>query len=159
MSDQLDKTVRIVRGSKVGVDERGRTVWLDPVKDVELELVSTAMLKRVLDSGDEVAKQQIRETAAGKDGLLAHDPEKDRFEIIDDDELQELLASAPQGMDAIKAADVISPAAENQVDAEDELSLVSTQMLRQLLDPAADLPDGTDDLPSGGGDFDPYNSG
>ena len=159
MSDELDKTVRIVHGSKVGVDDRGRTVWLDPVKDVELELVSTAMLKRVLESDDEMAKQQIRETAEGKDGVLAHDPEKDMFEIIDDDELQELLASVPQGMDAIKTADVATTAKEDPVDADDELSLVSTQMLRQLLDPAVELPSGADNPASDDGGFDPYNSG
>jgi len=39
MSDERDKIVRIVRGSKVGIDDRGRILWLDPVKEVELERV------------------------------------------------------------------------------------------------------------------------
>ena len=160
MSDDLKKTVRIVRGSKVGVDDRGRSVWVGPVEEVELELVSTAMLKRVLESDDEAKKAQIRETADSKDGVLAHDPEKDMFQIIDDTDLQAILAAEPQGMDAIKAADVTLEPLSSQADTDDEeLSLVSTQALRRMLGSDAASDDDADEDAAGGAGFDPYNSG
>ena len=159
MADELKQTVRIVRGSKVGVDDRGRSVWVGPVEETELELVSTAMLKRVLESDDEAKKQKIRETATGKDGVLAHDPEKDMFEIIDDTDLKEILASEPKGMDAIKAADVTLEPLASRADTDDEeLSLVSTQALRRMLD-SDDKPGDEDSTSVPDTGFDPYNSG
>lgn len=160
MSDDLKQTVRIVRGSKVGLDDRGRSVWVGPVEEVEMDLVSTTMLKRVLASDDEARKRQIREAASDKDGVLAHDPEKDMFQIIDDTDLKEILASEPKGMDAIKAADVTLEPLLERADTEDEaLSLVSTQALRRMLDgeDAAADDAGADEPPDTG--FDPYNSG
>ena len=160
MSDELKKTVRIVRGSKVGVDDRGRSVWVGPVEEVELDLVSTTMLKRVLDSDNEARKQQLRETSEGKDGVLAHDPDKDMFQIIDDTDLQEILANEPTGMDAIKAADVTLEPLASRADTDDEeLSLVSTQALRRLLNDDDDGTDDADEIDPGGKGFDPYNSG
>ena len=158
MSDKLTKTVRILRRSKVTTDERGHTVWTDPVEEAELELVSTTMLKRVLDSGDLEKRKQLEETASGDDGVLAHDPEKDRFEIIDDADLKEILASEPKGMDAIKAADIVYEPPNNDDDGDEEaLSLVSTQALRLMLNPGDSATD-DDDVTADSG-FDPYNSG
>ena len=152
--------MRIVRGSKVGIDDRGRSVWVGPVEEVELDLVSTTMLKRVLDSDNEARKQQLRDTAEGKDGVLAHDPDKDMFQIIDDTDLKEILASEPTGMDAIKAADVTLEPLASRADTEDEeLSLVSTQALRHMLNKGDDGAEEADDDDPGGHSFDPYNSG
>lgn len=160
MSDELKQTVRIVRGSKVGVDERGRSVWVGPVEEAELELVSTAMLKRVLESDDEATKRQIRDTPIDKDGVLAHDPEKDLFQIIDDADLKEILASEPKGMEAIKAADVtIEPLASRADTQDEELSLVSTQALRRMLSTDDESSDVADDSNPDDTGFDPYNTG
>jgi hypothetical protein len=160
VSDKYKQTVRIVRRPKVRVDDRGRNVWAEPIEEAELDLVSTAMLKRVLSSEDEVKKQQIRDAAVGKDGVLAHDPEKDRFEIIDDADLEAALQAASKGMDAIKAADVqLVPLSSRADNADEELSLVSTQALRRILDPgSADTKDAAKIEPDDSG-FDPYNSG
>jgi hypothetical protein len=133
MADDLKQTVRILRRAKVATDDRGRTVWVDPIETAELELVSTSMLKRVLSSDDEDRKRKIKEVADGKDGVLAHDVENDSFEIIDDADLQAILDSVPQGMDAVKAADVIYTPLHDRADSDDELSLVSTQALRRIL--------------------------
>ena len=91
--------------------------------------------------------------------MLAHDPERDRFEIIDDADLKEILASEPKGMDAIKAAEANLEPLASQADIEDEeLSLVSTQALRRMLDPDADATSAEDEAADDAG-FDPYNSG
>ena len=107
MADEYTQTVRIARPSKVRTDERGRTVWSDPVEDVELELVTTQMLKNVLESNENVSVQQIRESAAdNKEGLLAHDPKSGRFKIVSDDELEAALRAASEPSDSALPADV-----------------------------------------------------
>ena len=57
MSDDFKQTVRIVRELKIATDERGHSVWAEPVETVDdnaekLSLVSTQMLRRIL-AGDE----------------------------------------------------------------------------------------------------------
>ena len=158
MPDDLKQTVRIVRKPKVATDERGHTVWADPVETVELDLVSTTMLKNLLDADDDTTRQRIEKAAEGKDGVLAHDAERDRFEIIDDDDLQAALDSAASAQEPVRPADVVlEPLADSIDDDEEELSLVSTQMLRKML--AGDEPDDNPDSGDEPGDgFDPYNS-
>lgn len=158
MADDLKRTVRIVRRSKVSTDEHGRSVWIDPVESAELELVSTTMLKRVLDSNDEQKKQQIREAAGGKDGLLAHDPDRDQFQIIDDDDLAAALKAQAEAEPETRPADVtLEPVSESSNDEAEELSLVSTQMLRQII--GVDADDDDESTEPGDSGFDPYNSG
>ncbi len=145
MVERLKQTVRIIRR--------------DVPDPAELELVSTQMLTRLLEENDEQQKQALREVASGADGLLAHDAENNRFEIIEDDDLQAALNSA-QGSDLLKrTADVVLEADLPDEDAE-ELSLVSTMMLKQFLSEDG-IEMSTDDGPSidEGGGFDPYNSG
>ena len=161
MSDELKQTVRIVRKPKVALDEHGHSVWTEPVEAVELDLVSTTMLKKILDSDDRKARQRIEEAAQGKDGVLAHDTQNNQFEIIDDDDLQAALDSASNTPDQTRPADVVLAPLSEQVNEDDEeLSLVSTQMLRKIL--ASDDPDtyvDPGDSEDEGGGFDPYNSG
>lgn len=140
MDDKLDKTQRILRSSKVTTDDRGRTVWVDPIETAKLELVSTQMLKQLVESGNDATNDQLRKIAEGKDGLLARDIDNGEFEIISDEELQKIL----DGTDAeTEAAGKPQFMEEPQVEAapdEAELELVSTQMLRVVLDPdAADI--------------------
>ncbi len=163
MTEELKNTVRIIRKSKVATDDRGRSVWVDPVESSELELVSTMMLETLLQEDDEATRQQLLDVADLDDGLLAHDPEKDAFEIVSDDDLQAALAAASDTPAPTRSSDVVYEI-EEPVDDIEELSLVSTQMLKAMLDPA-DVPGGTliedDDEPPkpAGGGFDPYNSG
>ena len=158
MSDELFKTVRIVRRSKVATDERGHSVWVDPVDSAELELVTTTMLTRMLESDDEERNRRLAEAAQGKDGLLAHDRDNDSFEIIDDADLQAAIDASAGDAPATRSADVTYEVVAEREDVDEELSLVSTLALRRMLrgeDSEAD-----DDLPADeGGGFDPYNSG
>ena len=162
MSDEFKQTVRIVRKPKVALDEHGHSVWTEPVETVQLDLVSTTMLRKILDSQDQEARQRIEEAAQGKDGVLAHDTQSNQFEIIDDDDLQAALDSAASAPDQAKPADVVlDPLSERVNEDEEELSLVSTQMLRRILasdDPEANVDPGDEDVDDSGG-FDPYNSG
>ncbi len=165
MTEELKNTVRIIRRAKVATDDRGRSVWVDPVESAELELVSTMMLETMLSGDDlEATRKQLLDVASTSDGLLAHDPEKDAFEIVSDDDLQAALAAAADSPvpAPTRNADVVYEI-DQTVDDLEELSLVSTQMLKAMLDPAA-VPGGTlldddealnEEISSG---FDPYNS-
>ena len=158
MSDDIDKTIKIQRHAKVGTDSRGRTVWTKPVEDAELELVSTVMLERILDSDDEAEKQRVRALADGEDGVLARDTSNDQFEIISDDEVRAALEAATGDASTSRRADVVLEPAKKSADVE-ELSLVTTQVLRKMIDPAADeLPDGADVDDDAGG-YNPYDHG
>jgi len=134
MSSDFKQTVRIVRN---GSDE-----------PTELELVSTVMLERILKSDDSHRKDELREAAKGCDGVLAHNADSDRFEIIDDYEL-------PQDI-------VLEPVAGSNDDGKNDFSLVSTQMLQRMLSKDDDQkgqvatePERKVVLDQG---FDPYNS-
>jgi hypothetical protein len=159
MTDKLKQTVRIVRQDKVITDDRGRTVWNTPIEPTKLDLVTTTMLKRVLSSDDDNKKQNLREAAAGKEGVLAHDPDLGRFEIIDDTDLQEILETVQNVEEHIHPADVILEPLASRADIEDEeLSLVSTLALRQLID-HTDQASEDEELEVDDTGFDPYNTG
>lgn len=110
------------------------------------------MLEQILESDE--ARQRIEKAAAEKEGYLARCTESDSFEIIDDEDLEAALASAADAPAVARPADVtLDPVDEEPED--EELSLVNTQMLRQILsvDDAAE-DEGTEDE---GGGFDPYD--
>ena len=154
MSDQFKETVRIVRKDKVMTDERGRTVWNVPVEEVELELVSTEMLKTLIDSGDADKRQNLEQAARSKEGVLARSPTSGSFEIIDDDDLMAALEGAGNVSDTVDAAEFREESLLDRADTGDEeLSLVSTQMLKVMLE-IDDEDDGEED----GKGFNPYDS-
>ena len=150
MNDDLKRTMRIVRPSKVRTDDRGRTVWDGTVNTANLELVSTQMLKQLIESDDSDTRDQLREAAQGADGVLAHDVDKGRFEIISDEELQRILdGTDAKFMENPTAAAIEEPATKIDAD-EPELDLVSTQLLRTILSP-----DDIEQAAASG--FDPYD--
>ena len=154
MSDPFKETVRIVRKDKVMTDERGRTVWNVPVEEVELELVSTEMLKTLIDSGDAEKRQNLEAAARGKDGVLAQSPTSGTFEIIDDDDLQAALEGAGDVSDNVDAAEFREESLLDRADTGDEeLSLVSTQMLKVMLE--IEDEDDPEEADTG---FNPYDS-
>ncbi len=69
MSDQLKHTMKIVKSSNTQTSE--------------FELVSTVMLQKILKSDDEKAKRSIEKAACGGEGVLAHNTDNDRYEIVD----------------------------------------------------------------------------
>jgi len=162
MNDELFKTVRLVRRGKVTTDDRGRSVWAEPVADAELELVSTQMLQQMLESDDEERKERLKAASSARDGVLARNTSTEDFEVIDDDDLQAALSVAEDSTGPGRVADVIyEPVVDDTgSDEVEELSLVSTQMLRKMLgaeEETGDEEKALDDYAGGG--FDPYNSG
>ncbi len=173
MAEDYVATVRIRRPAKVTTDDRGRTVWAETIETAQLELVSTAQLKTILQSDDIDSRSSIERLVQGQDdGVLARDPATGLFEVISDEDLQAILASDDKLPPTRRPADVTLESVGD--DAGDALSLVSTQMLRKIIrtddtasagnlqrkslsgKPAAGkIPDRKDK--SGG--FDPYNSG
>jgi hypothetical protein len=162
MADDFTRTVRIQRSSKVADDDRGRNVWAGKVESVELELVSTVALQKILKSADGKAEAEIRQLAAGKsDGVLARDTATGVFQIVSDEDLKtavEITASkdAPRRGSEIKG----TPLSEKALSAAEELSLVSTQILRKVLAPDGKAQyetakAGKKDKSEG---FDPYNN-
>ena len=112
------------------------------------------MLQQLIESDDDATTSHLKQVSQGQDGVLARDAEKDRFEIISDEELQHILNGTDSEYEAKRAAVVDEPMVES-VDEAEELELVSTQMLRQILSP--DDFSESDDDESGASGFDPYN--
>ena len=139
MGDELRRTVKIRRDRKVGDDGSGRNVWTKPIEEVELELVSTATLKRVLESGEKAHKARLRELADGKDGVLARSSENNEFQILAEDDFTLEPVDRPGG--------------------EEELSLVTTQALRRILKTEGASEGGQQDTRDEGGGYNPYDSG
>jgi hypothetical protein len=160
MSKDHTRTVRIRKVDKVAPDPRGRSVWLGKVEPVELELVSTGALEKILKSEGGQTVSEIRKLAAGrKDGVLARDAATGHFRILSDAELRK-AASAPPG-EGPKRSGVVKaePIDESTRRKADELSLVSTQILRKVVQPGNDAPKSK---PAGRkdkfGGFNPYDN-
>lgn len=162
MAKDYIATVRIQRPRKTTTDDRGRTVWNGPVEDVELELVSTTALQKILHSDDGRTRGEICKLVAGrKDGVLARDAATGVYQIVSDADLKTALATGEVRDKPKREAEVTAaPINEKTRLAADELSLVSTQVLRKVL-----KPDGTAEyeMPTVGkkdkyGGFDPYNN-
>ena len=157
MNDKSKQTTRILHRPKVTTDELGHTVWADPVETAKLELMSTQTLKQLIEADDANTNDQLREAAEGKDGLLVHDIDHDRFEIISDEELQNILDGTDLETEAKHAIELIEAQLTEIVTDKDELDLVSTQKLRALLSPQDEEQTAAEGSDESG--FDPYNRG
>ncbi len=132
MADDYTATIRIRRPAKVKTDDRGRTVWVDTVETAQLELVSTGELKQLLESSDEGTRSTIRQMVEGEQqGVLARDPSTGLFQIISEEDLKAALSEEAAPKKARPADVTLEPHRDS--DEDEELSLVSTQMLRQVL--------------------------
>jgi hypothetical protein len=130
------RTVPIRKVDKVAPDDRGRSVWLGKVEPVELELVSTTALQKILKSEGGKTRSQIQKLASGrKDGILARDTATGHFRILSDADLRK-AANAPPG-EGPKRGGVVTgaPLTDTARKKADELSLVSTQFLRKVVKP------------------------
>ena len=134
MSDKSSQKVLVPRPARIRSDGRGRSVWTDPAESAELELVSTQTLKQLLSSRDPSGRDAIREAAdTAVDGVLARDTGNGKFEIIDEDDLQAILDSNKGLPKLTRPADpTVAPLRDYADDT--QLSLVSTQALRKILD-------------------------
>ncbi|MGH8166752.1 MAG: hypothetical protein ACREQ1_05900 [Woeseiaceae bacterium] len=172
MAEDYVATVRIRRPAKVTTDNRGRSVWAETIETAELELVSTSELQKILDSTDDDTRSAIERVVTGEEeGVLARDPATGLFEIISDADLQAILDSNDDLSKTVRStrpADVtLEPVSRNAPSGGEELSLVSTQVLRKILgkdNPQAAKKPTTATKPAKpvkdkSGGFDPYNSG
>jgi len=161
LSEDYVKTVRIQRPAKVTTDERGHTVWTGKLEYVELELISTTALHKILKSGDKKSHGEIRKVVSGsKEGILARNPATGSFEIVGDVDLHAALERDQAQASSNHVTDATpEPPAEKMRRVTEELSLVSTQMLRKVLKPDSTVEytkptaGGKDEF----GGFDPYN--
>lgn len=138
------KTVRIRKIDKVAPDHRGHSVWLGKIEPVELELVSTTALERILKTEGGEARSEIRKLAAGrKNGLLARDTATGHFRILSDHDLRNAATEPPPGEGPKRSGVVVAaPLAESVRRKADELSLVSTQILRKVVKPGDEARNG-----------------
>lgn len=163
MADDFTKTVRLQRPSRVAEDDRRRNVPAGKVDSVELELVSTTALERILKTADGKAQAEIRSLAdSRKDGILARDTTTGVFQIVTPEDLKTAVeVTAPRAGPARGAEIRGAPLSEKALQAAGELSLVSTQILRKVIKPD----DGNKDTkPKVGkkdrfGGFNPYDNG
>lgn len=131
--DKYVPTVRIRRPTKVATDERGHTVWVGEVEEIELELMSTVELKEALATSEGIERDSIEAIAkSNKQGVVARDRATGVYSIISRAEIQEIMKDrdvSPAVTEHLEKA--IAPARE---DTSRELSLASTQALRILMD-------------------------
>lgn len=170
MADDSTKTARVKRDSQVAQDPRGRNVWVGRVEEATgLEFVSTTALEKILKGGDSKAEGEIRKLAeGGKEGLLARDGATGHFEIVGPEELEKAAGTGsvpPPGREG--SVNVASPLPDDVARKVEELSLVSTMMLRKVVraDGKADIVEAAKEKPKAPekpgrdkfGGFDPYN--
>jgi hypothetical protein len=132
MGDELYRTVKIKLNREDGTDSQGRPVGTNPAEETEFELVSTMMLKQILESDDDQKKDQIRGLANEEDGVLACSTDSAEFKILLDDELESALKSSPNP----ELAEAVGGSAVDvteKSDEEEDIALVSTQLLRTML--------------------------
>lgn len=161
----MSDTVKIQRPGdvkkKVTVDDRGRSVWTDTIETCNFELISTQVLKKLI-ADDEQQRDAVSELAAtNPNGYLAKDSATGMFRIIDDDDLQSLLDSNASPETPARAAEVVLELSPSLEQDDDDLSLVSTQALRKILDIPDTSPKKASPKPVKDklGGFDPYNTG
>jgi hypothetical protein len=136
MSKDPTKTVRIRKVDKVAPDHRGRSVWLGKVDPVELELVSTAALQKILSTEGGKTRTEIQKLAAGrKDGVLARDTATGHFRILSDADLRKAATAPPAEGPRRSGVVTGAPLTETTFKKAAELSLVSTQILRKVVKP------------------------
>jgi hypothetical protein len=134
MSKDPSKTVRIRKIDKVAPDHRGRSVWLGKIEPVELELVSTTALEKILKSEGKETRSEIRKLAAGrKDGVLARDAATGHFRILSDADLRKAASGPPAEGPKRGGVTVAAPLSDTARLKADELSLASTQFLRKVV--------------------------
>jgi hypothetical protein len=156
------KTEQNRKAGKVGPDPRGRSVWLGEIEPVELELVSTDALQKILKTEGGETSVEIRKLAAGrKDGVLARETATGRFQILSDADLRKASEAPPGDAPRRSGGVTAAPISDATREKAEELSLVSTQRLRKLVNP--DSPSASEPAKPGGrkdksGGFNPYDN-
>ncbi len=139
MSPNRSPKVLIRRPFRRTDGDRGRSLPDETADSAELELVSTQMLKVMLSSRDASDREAIASAAStSSEGVLARNRNNGRYEIIEDEELQAIVAANRDLPRFTRPADVTLEPLHDYVD-DEELALVSTHALRKVLDFVEDL--------------------
>lgn len=130
-------TVRLLKpGGKVALDERGNSVWVGDVQTGHFELMSTRTVEALIQGGDPNLREEIGRLAEQDgEGVLALDRQTGHFRVLETESLDALMNRPVDGRESVAVGgrniDEIEP--ETDAPGDDELQLVSTQMLRQIL--------------------------
>ncbi|WP_405232341.1 hypothetical protein [Lentisalinibacter salinarum] len=130
-------TVRLARpGGKVGLDERGHAVWVGDVKTGRFELMNTQTVEALIHQGDpNLRKEMDRLAGDGADGVVAREKDTGHFRILETESLEAMMNRPVAGRESVAVGgrniDELEPEPDEAGD--EELQLVSTQMLRQIL--------------------------
>ncbi len=130
-------TVRLLKpGGKVALDERGHSVWVGDVGTGHFELMNTRTVEALIQGGDPNLREEMDRLAGdGADGVVARDRDTGHFRILETESLDTLMNRPVEGRESVAVGgrniDELEPEADES--GEDELQLVSTQMLRQIL--------------------------
>ncbi len=139
MSKDPTKTVQIRKIDKVAPDHRGRSVWLGKIEPVELELVSTTALEKIMKTEGGKTRSEIQKLAAGrKTGVLARDTATGHFRILSEADLKKAVTAPPADGPKRSGVTTAEPLSESTRLKAAELSLVSTQFLRKVVKPEAE---------------------
>ncbi len=155
-------TVRLARpGGKVGLDERGHSVWVGDVKTGRFELMNTQTVEALIHAGDPNLREEMDRLAGdGAEGVVAREKETGHFRILETESLDDMMSRPVPGRESVAVGgrniDDLEPEPEEAGD--DELQLVSTQMLRQILGKdVTGAGDGDEEAPEAAF-FNPYDS-
>lgn len=152
-------TVRLLKpGGKVALDERGNSVWVGELQTGHFELMSTQTVEALIQTGDPNLREEMGRLAAQDgEGVLALDRQTGHFRVLETESLDALMNRPVEGQESVaigsRNIDEIEPEPDEP---DDELQLVSTQMLRQILGKdvtAADEADEDEEAPC----FNPYD--
>jgi hypothetical protein len=109
---------------------------VDKVAPVELELVSTMALEKILKTEGGKTRSEIQRLAAGrKNGVLARDTATGHFRILSDAELRKAATAPPREGPKRAGVTTADPLSETTRRKAGELSLASTQFLRKVVKP------------------------
>ena len=140
-------TTAVIRRHKkvVKTDDHGQTIWTAEIEDIELDLMSSQDLELALETANDVDRASLRSLVeSGKDGVVARDRAAGLYDVVSEAELREWLDTDIEISASISRHEMM-PESED-ADCEDELSLVSTQDLHQMLtqdnsDASLEVPD------------------
>lgn len=124
MTDDYPTTIIIRRPSRVVTDSQGRTVWQGAVEETELELMSSQTLQVAIAAAGAKESESIQAVVRGdEDGIVVRECATGLFRVISEAELLAASEKASQ----VKAGE------DDEGISMDGLSLVSTQMFREML--------------------------
>jgi len=130
-------TVKLLKpGGKVALDERGNSVWVGELQTGHFELMNTQTVEALIQGGDPNLREEMGRLAEQDgEGVLALDRQTGHFRVLETESLDALMNRPVEGRESVaiggRNIDEIEPETDDA--GEDELQLVSTQMLRQIL--------------------------